>query len=206
MKVAAMSEGPQDPKAVKSELRRRFHQAREEIPASDRVRAAATCTERLFNSPPLSHCRTLLLYAAFGAEMATAGMFRAAAARGIRVAYPRLEVAQRAIVPVVADDLGDLNPGAFGILEPTKGEVLRPADLDIIIVPALALTESGKRLGYGGGYYDRFLARAGNAVPIGVTYDAFVVADLPDEPHDQRVRWIVTERRARQVERVGGGS
>ncbi|WKD59622.1 5-formyltetrahydrofolate cyclo-ligase [Corynebacterium caspium] len=86
---------------------------------------------------------------------------------------------------------GSLNPGKFGIGEPT-GEEVSLAHCHLQFVPALAFSRAGIRLGRGGGYYDRALANS--SVPrAGVVYAEEVFADIPHEPHDLSVQWIITE-------------
>jgi 5-formyltetrahydrofolate cyclo-ligase len=84
----------------------------------------------------------------------------------------------------------------WGILEPrpelTRAETPRPGD--VIAVPAVALSRDGHRLGYGGGFYDRFLATTA-ALAVGIVYDPFLLESLPVEEHDTRVAVIVTDQR-----------
>jgi 5-formyltetrahydrofolate cyclo-ligase len=70
--------------------------------------------------------------------------------------------------------------------------VVSPADLDVVVVPALALGRDGSRLGYGGGYYDAFLAET-PAARVGVAFAACLVPSVPSEPHDARLDAVVTE-------------
>lgn len=91
----------------------------------------------------------------------------------------------------------DLEPGVYNILEPTK-EVKNKnerIDLDIIVVPGLVFTKDGYRIGYGGGYYDKFLSEVSSKVKkVGIVYSDFVVDDLPVDDHDLPVDLIMTER------------
>lgn len=82
-------------------------------------------------------------------------------------------------------------PGGFGTLVPEPAQpVVKPA---ILIVPLAAFDRRGYRIGYGKGYYDRALSELGAATAIGIAYGAQEIAAVPDEPHDQRLDWIVTE-------------
>ncbi|CAH1671534.1 5-formyltetrahydrofolate cyclo-ligase [Hyphomicrobiales bacterium] len=85
-------------------------------------------------------------------------------------------------------------PGGFGTLvpAPTEPEV-KPA---ILLVPLAAFDRRGYRIGYGKGYYDRALTELGPTTSIGIGYAAQEVDAVPDEPHDRRLDWIVTEREA----------
>lgn len=85
--------------------------------------------------------------------------------------------------------------GAFGITEPgTEAVACDPAALDLIIVPGVAFTAAGQRMGRGRGYYDRYLAQPGlHAVKIGVGYAYQLVGELPVEPHDVAMDGVVTD-------------
>jgi 5-formyltetrahydrofolate cyclo-ligase len=87
---------------------------------------------------------------------------------------------------------GALSPGAFGVLEPLDTPAIMREEIDLAIVPALAASRDGFRLGYGGGYYDAFLAGLGATIVCPV-FDACLVDSLPQEPHDEPVDIIVTE-------------
>ena len=78
-----------------------------------------------------------------------------------------------------------LREGPHRILEPMDDDRVAPAEVAVWIVPGLAFAADGRRLGYGGGWYDRFLsAAAPNAIALGVAYPFQLFADLPTEPHD----------------------
>lgn len=85
-------------------------------------------------------------------------------------------------------------PGGFGTLVPeTRQPEIRPA---ILIVPLAAFDRRGYRIGYGKGYYDRALTELGPVTSVGIAYAAQEIAAVPDEPHDRRLDWIVTEAEA----------
>ena len=105
----------------------------------------------------------------------------------------QLSKTKRVVLPRVAGDEMDfyaydpqsLKVGAFGIEEPQGAEVVAPEQIDVIIVPGVAFTEGGKRCGRGKGYYDKYLSREGfRAVKVGVCYKEQLVEDIPNEPHD----------------------
>jgi len=109
--------------------------------------------------------------------------------------YPRVTGPQ--IEFVIVRHPEDLAPSAWNPLvrEPAAAQPTIPcATLDLILVPGLAFTCDGRRLGHGGGYYDRLLAaRAPHTATLGICFDLQLVPDLPCEPHDQRVDAVVTE-------------
>ena len=86
-----------------------------------------------------------------------------------------------------------MHEGAFGISEPEVGTECPPEDIDFIIVPAVAYTRSGDRLGRGKGFYDRYMSQpAFRAYKVGVCFGTQIVDVLPSEPFDVRVDWVVS--------------
>lgn len=88
---------------------------------------------------------------------------------------------------------GDLIPGAMNIPEPAAHTtIVPPEEIDILIVPGVAFTRSGARLGYGGGYYDRFIPRCTRARVLALAFEEQLVTELPAEPHDLYIPELIT--------------
>jgi 5-formyltetrahydrofolate cyclo-ligase len=129
-------------------------------------------------------------YWPMGDEMDPRPLMLALASRGHALALPVTPprgqpLAFRAWAPGAA-----LRPGPMGTSEPVAGEELRP---DVVLVPLLAFDRAGRRLGYGGGYYDRTLAALPGAKPIGIAYAGQEMAEVPAGPQDFRLPLIATE-------------
>lgn len=142
--------------------------------------------------------QTVAAYVAIGDEADPAPLIAVLTQHGCKLALPRV-VAPGTALSFRPWSLGDpLVPGAYDIPEPTASDEVIP---DFVIVPLLAFSPDGHRLGYGGGYYDRTLAalRVQNPsiVAIGLAFAAQEVTNLPVESDDQPLDWIVTERGAR---------
>ncbi len=104
---------------------------------------------------------------------------------GVEVAAPRWNGDAYELAKLKGLDGKSLRRGPMGIREPVDADIVEPEKIHAWIIPGLAFTRDGKRLGYGGGWYDRFLASAQKgAVKIGVAYPFQIVDDLPAEPHD----------------------
>lgn len=88
-------------------------------------------------------------------------------------------------------DFGNLEKTGFGIMEP-KDKCPLTEDIDVVLVPTVGITRKGIRLGYGYGYYDRFLSKS-KAKSISLTYSKQIVKSIPQSDSDVKVRWIVTE-------------
>jgi len=129
-------------------------------------------------------------------EAAPTEAFVERAPAGLTLTWPRIDWETKSLEPV-AMPRGEPRFVAHrhSVPEPADGEPLDPARLTGVLVPGIAFTESGARLGRGGGFYDRFLPRAPRALRIGVAFEAQIVESIPLESHDEPVHVIVTERR-----------
>ncbi|TNY37294.1 5-formyltetrahydrofolate cyclo-ligase [Thermomonospora catenispora] len=191
----------------KHTLRRRLLTARAEMGADRRAAAGRALRDALLDLPELEMAASVAAYASFGNEPDTHGLIFALWKRGTYVLLPRLlpdgdldwasYEGPDSLAPRGAAE-GDGGSGAPGMLEPTEPprgpDAIKAAD--VILVPALAVDRTGMRLGRGGGSYDRALARVGPQIlTIGLVYDEELVDRLPAEPHDRRLRAVVTPSR-----------
>ena len=139
-----------------------------------------------------------MFYVSFGSEVATHEMINRCFNTGKKVVVPLVDKQKRRLIPYRINSFDhDLTNGTMGILEPKKDrcrEVL-PKDVDIAIVPGLAFSEDGWRIGYGGGFYDRFL-RELKIKTVSLAFEMQIIDHLPFSPHyDVPVGCIVTEKR-----------
>ncbi|MFO0597630.1 MAG: 5-formyltetrahydrofolate cyclo-ligase [Myxococcaceae bacterium] len=140
------------------------------------------------------------VYEAQSFEVPLSDFIAAAGARGMTCVFPRVAKGERVLS--FHDMRGqDWASGPLGLRQPKASTPATPLEaIDVFIVPGAAFTRDGRRLGRGGGYYDATLARRRpSAITVGVCFDLNVVADLPTEPHDQRVDWLATERGAARM-------
>lgn len=102
-----------------------------------------------------------------------------------RYVFPRCLKEHRMEFRVVRDPQSDLTAGAMGILAPTENcTAVQPQEIDLLVVPGVAFTLAGARLGYGGGYYDRYIPLCTRARVLACTFAEQLVDTLPTEPHD----------------------
>jgi 5-formyltetrahydrofolate cyclo-ligase len=178
----------------KEALRRRMRRVRSGIPAEERARRAQAVHSRLFALPEVRGARTVLLFYSFGSEVATGGMAARALAEGKRLLLPYLEADGMEAAEVRPGE--PLAPTSYGPKEPSRRVAVDPASVDLVVTPGLAFDPEGRRLGYGGGHYDRFLGRLGpGAARVGVAFEDQMVEGVPEAPEDQRVDLVVTEAR-----------
>lgn len=196
-----MASGPADDnidlRPVKQAVRRQILAERAALPADERARLSGVITARLLNLPELERARCVLAYFSFGHELSTAGLISALRERNVTVVLPRIERAAHRLDLYRVDDISvETTPGVWGIREPDS-QLCRPAalnEIDLIVVPGVAFTTTGARLGYGGGYYDELLSRWEHPpLLIAPAFDLQVVPELPTTPRDRPVDAVITE-------------
>jgi 5-formyltetrahydrofolate cyclo-ligase len=175
----------------KQELRRAFGSI---LPAPPDIRAghSARICAAIAGSAPWRNARTVVIFAPQPKEPDVELLW--SHADGRTFAYPRVGEDRLGLYAV--DSLYDLRAGRWGLREPDAdpARAVAPDAIDLILVPGTAFTRDGRRLGRGGGYYDRLLAGVAPATcRTGVCFDFQIVPDLPTESHDQNVDFVVTE-------------
>jgi 5-formyltetrahydrofolate cyclo-ligase len=182
-------------------MRARVVAARDTLAPQWRAEASGAIARRIAQMPEFARARVLMVTLPFRSEWDATLLARAALAAGRIVAAPRVDpVARMLRVLRIVDLARDVEPGYRGIPEPRAACPPIPlAEIDWILVPGLAFDTSGRRLGYGGGFYDRLLPLLPRAAPrVAGAFELQVVAAVPASPHDVAVDWIVTEQRTLQ--------
>lgn len=153
---------------------------------------SAKIAEKFCSLPEVKNAKNILLYYPHKNEVDTKPLIEKLLKKSdISVFLPK--VSGKDILPVQVKDLSSLKSGYAGIKEP-EGSSTDPKELDVVVVPAIAFDKRGHRLGYGKGYYDRFLKRT-DALKVGFAFDFQVVDELPVEEHDIPVDLIITPTR-----------
>lgn len=187
-RVGAPSENAEIAKK-KSEMRLKMKRLRASAP--DRAMQDEKLASALLSLSEVEAAKRIFLYYSVRDEADTHLAIGALLKRGKEVYLPRTEGKKMVAVRYAGDGLCC---GQFGIPEPC-GEILRNAP-DICVLPLLAADKHFRRLGYGGGYYDRFLSEAGSQMlRIGLCYDFQIEEEVPSEAHDALLDIIVTDAR-----------
>ncbi len=180
----------------KKTLRNQVLKAREQLTPDDRVTKSRQAAQLLLTLEPLTSCRTIMMFRSFGAEIDTGPFIDAAQQRGQQIWLPATDQAKRQIIPYIYSGEQSLRQGAYGIMEPDpmKAEEADCGKLEAVVLPGVAFDKAGGRLGYGGGYYDRFLSTLSHRpLLIGFCFSIQVVDCVPREPHDFPLDYLVTE-------------
>jgi len=184
----------------KRALRAAMRAAREALDVEERVSRTVPAVERLLELPVFARIdgRAFAGYVAVGGELSPAGALAFVRDQGGTVVLPRVSDTPPRLRFHAMGEGVRLRTGRFGLREPpeTAAEIGAGA-LAAMIVPGLAFDAGGRRLGFGGGYYDGVIdeARAGGAVIIGFAYDFQIVDRCPAGPDDRGVDVVVTDAR-----------
>ena len=179
----------------KKQLRKHFTEIRKAEKSRDKdIRIA----ERLLSHERVMSADTILIYASFGSEIDTWELADKLLQAEKKIAFPRCgkDGAMTFHLVESIEKLRSGSTGKYGIYEPDSS-LPEPVitDRTICIVPGLAFTGKGERLGYGGGYYDRFLSQHTEIFTVAAAYEAMITDSLPVQEHDVKIKNIVTEER-----------
>ena len=191
-----------DIRPIKSELRQKYRSLRQAMPPEIKEQKDAAIAAQVHRLWQYQRNNVLLIYVSTAIEVDTFRIIHQALADGKRVAVPRCVPDTRNMEFYYIDSTDELAPGMFGVLEPDPiaENLYSESDGGLCIVPAFSYDWRGYRLGYGKGYYDRFLSRfEGNMV--GICYSECVQRSLPHGRFDRPVELLVTESYLRRTVR-----
>lgn len=175
----------------KQEARAATKAARAALSVEERAVKSKEICRRLLALPELAQAHTILSYAPLPGEVDLKSLHEALAAAGKRICFP--VTGDGGTMETVLPGPGAAwKSGSFGIREP-EGAPVPPEEIELVLAPCLAFDDRGTRLGWGGGYYDRYLARCPQAWIIAVAFECQRMADLPREEHDRPADMAVTE-------------
>lgn len=180
---------------TKQEARRVMKQRRDELTVEERSRREQSARERFLGWLEEQETDWVYPFVSCRTEMDTRGLIRVLleqARRPWRVAVPRVTGDQMEFVEI--KQMEELQPGAMGILEPVTGNIVK-ADQGIMLLPGLAFDVEGNRVGYGAGYYDRYLEQHDSCFLTKVGYAfAFQIVDrIEAEVYDRKVDMVITD-------------
>lgn len=179
-------------KRHKRALRREVLARRDALAPAERAERSRRIADRLLALPELERAGTVMAFSSLGSEVDTRPVLEGLADRGVRAALPRILEGE---IRPVAYRLGDpVARAPFGALEPSTGEELDVAEIDVVVTPGVAFDREGFRVGYGGGFYDRFFRRARrDAFRVAIGFALQVGPSVPRGHADEPVDAVVTE-------------
>lgn len=184
------------PTKEKKQLRATYKALRAKITGERKTAFDNAICERIISLSSFRFADTVLTYAPIGSEVGVDRIALRALELGKKVAYPVCDTDTREMTFKYIGSLDELISGAYSIPEPSMdAECYSSAQHPICIVPALSFDTHGFRLGYGGGYYDKFLKKFSGVV-LGVCYESLIADALPTGIYDAPVDIIITEERS----------
>lgn len=180
----------------KKVLRRRILGLRRRLTEEEIAAESAAVLTQVKRFLPYRQANILMCYAAMPDEVQTRAVIEAALQEGKKVCVPYVENRKGMMAAAYTERYADLVAGEFGILapDPKKLHQAAPHEIDLILLPGVAFTIQGARLGMGSGFYDRFLSKAPQAAVAGLALACQVVEKIPCESHDQAADFLITAK------------
>ncbi|HHD2752015.1 TPA: 5-formyltetrahydrofolate cyclo-ligase [Clostridium perfringens] len=190
----------------KGELRKEIKLKRENLDKNIKLRADEKIRKSLFESEIYKNSKVVFIYVNMDSEINTIDIIKELLTSDKIVAVPKVipvSLKERQMKALKINSMLQLNEsGAFGILEPSVECEDISEDVDLIIIPGLAFDINGNRLGYGGGFYDRFLRKYPNSKRVALCYDFQIFDEIPHEFFDEKVDLIISEEKIISLEKV----
>lgn len=159
----------------------------------NREEKSAQIARSLFNTQLYQNADAVFVYMAYRSEADTEPVITRSLADGKCVAVPRVTGTDMVFCRITSMDC--CKKGAYGILEPGSDcPEVQPDKKGLILVPGCAFTRDGMRMGYGGGYYDRYLQAHPDVVTVGYAFEEQIFETIPCEAHDRKLDFIVTQK------------
>jgi 5-formyltetrahydrofolate cyclo-ligase len=180
----------------KTELRKRMRKVRDAISEALRMEKSRAIARQICAAPWYGSTACIFVYAAIRSEVDLTFFCERAWADGKRLFFPKVDGEQMEFYHVTGEK--QLKKGAFSVPEPDPTECPPAASQDIagavLLVPGVAFSKEGYRIGYGGGFYDRYLERKTGIYPAGICFTEQLTQAFVPEAHDRRMREIITEQ------------
>lgn len=184
-------------KKTRGVLRREVLARRDKLSGEERQRKSELVMARLCELAPFAQAEMVFTYINFRSEVETMPLVRQCLKAGRKISVPvTMREESRLVACRITDPDRELHTGYCNIPEPdpATAAVINPQEIEVVLLPGSVFDRRGGRLGYGGGFYDRFLEyEAPKAVRIGLAFELQVVENLPLMPHDKLLHYLVTE-------------
>ncbi len=176
----------------KEKIRAYMKAQRKQLSKEEIEEKSAKITLALFSCDALKNVNTIMVYLPSFNEVRTDKMTEKFFEEGKKVVAPVTDEENISLTPYLFTDTKELIKGAYGIKEPKKDFGVEKSEIDAVIVPGIAFDKNGNRMGFGKGYYDRFLEGFGGK-KIGICYDFQIIDAIPTNEHDIAMDYIISE-------------
>lgn len=181
-------------KDEKKKLRLRIKDLRSKLVLEDKIKKDLEIFNHFIESELYKNASNIFIYVSMEDEIYTHKIIERAIEDGKSVSVPKVDLQHKLMKAVTIDSLKQLKEGVYGVLEPETFEnVIAFKNIDLVIVPGLAFDLEGGRIGYGGGYYDKFLKDLEGTTKVALSYEFQIVDKVPREVFDITVNAIISE-------------
>ncbi|MBW9147976.1 5-formyltetrahydrofolate cyclo-ligase [Clostridium sp. CM028] len=184
---------------LKDTLRKNMLHQRKSMKIQDVSNFSNKIIGTIMELPEFTNCKNIMLYLSFNKEVDTYPLAKWCLDNGKTVIAPYCIQSKREIIPFKINNLTtDLSKSSIGVMEPKHDSLdkVNIEDIDLIIVPGVVFDKHCNRIGFGAGYYDRFLPKKTKLTPtIGIAYDYQIVDKVPTGEYDVPLGFIITEKR-----------
>ncbi|MBW7888559.1 MAG: 5-formyltetrahydrofolate cyclo-ligase [Bacteroidetes bacterium] len=178
---------------TKREIRTEILEKRKSLSSDEVVIRSHQIVQQLFSINEVQTAKKIHCYvSALSNEVRTEEILKYILAEKRQLYVPKIQKQNKNLSSIQINSLSELDKGTMGIPEPCNENAVQQIAFDVIIVPLLAVDNNGNRIGFGGGYYDRFLSSV-EGIKIGICYDFQLLPEIPSEPHDVRLDIIAAE-------------
>ncbi|SHE54268.1 5-formyltetrahydrofolate cyclo-ligase [Caloramator proteoclasticus] len=177
---------------MKNILRKKYINIRNELSKEEVIKRSIVITKHIINWDKFLNSNSIMIYSAFRNEVETSFLAEEILKEGKVLIYPKTIKSQFKLIPCIVNKIDELTKGEYGILEPKQFEVIDKKQIDLIFIPGVAFDKNGYRLGYGAGYYDRFLEDF-KGIKVGICYDFQIVDDVYKDEHDIKMDYLICE-------------
>lgn len=180
---------------MKSELRKKYKKLRDDFKYNRTT--SKTISDKFLNLQEYKECKSIFIFYSFGSEIYTIDIIKQALSDGKTVALPYMTKNPHEMFFIMIKDLSELVKNKIGIYEPVynKDNIVVSDKETIIIVPGLVFSNDKYRIGYGGGYYDKYLSENKYLKSIGLAFDFQITDEIPKDKYDIQTDIIITDRR-----------
>jgi 5-formyltetrahydrofolate cyclo-ligase len=178
---------------MKGTIRKEILEKRKNLNREDLAKKSQCIKDHILSWDEYKRSDKIMVYYSFRNEVLTNEIIESSFGRGKEVILPKSIKETREILPCKIASLDELVEGNYGIMEPPEKEIISRDEIDIVFVPGAAFDKKGFRIGYGAGYYDRFLDGY-KGIKVGVCFNLQIVEDAYPDRHDISMDYLVTEK------------
>ncbi|WP_461205517.1 5-formyltetrahydrofolate cyclo-ligase [Clostridium sp. DL1XJH146] len=174
-------------------IRNKIMYVRDNLSKEEKEKYDSIILKKLINSDIFKNSKIIFTYVSMQNEINTIDLIQNCFKNNKVVCVPKVNPKEKVMNAYQIKSLSELTEGHFGVLEPKEGNRIEPYKIDLAIFPGLAFDKEGYRIGYGGGYYDKYFSQNNiTARKIALAYEFQIMNDIPSEKHDIAVNCIIT--------------